>query len=191
MFHRYELCWNISTPYALETKVLSWFKNLFFFLSHSAFIMGIKLAEINGWQTLLSSPHHTTAVAVVLLGASSSSLLTAPISCSWLNHPHMKWWHLMVLCTTCSALTWNCFLMHVVEMSNISTWKHYTFIPFQTDTYFCIKKLKSTKLYFWEENNFKPLSCLSVASFYLQGQWAHTGSGGVSVAAMPLRCTHP
>lgn len=32
--------------------------------------MGIKLAEINGWQTFLSSPHHATAVAMVLLRAS-------------------------------------------------------------------------------------------------------------------------
>lgn len=130
---------TVSTLYALEAKVLSWFKDLFFF-PYSAFIMGTKLAEINVWQTLLSFPHHTTAPVVFLLGASSSSLLTAPISCSWLNHPHMKWWHLMVLCTTCLALTWNCFLMHVVEMSNISTWKYCTFIAFQSDTYFIFKK---------------------------------------------------
>lgn len=55
--------------------------SFFVVVSRSAFIMGTKSAEINGWETLLSYPHHTTAVAVVLLGASSSSLLTAPISC--------------------------------------------------------------------------------------------------------------
>lgn len=133
---------------------------------HSAFIMGTKLAEINGWQTLLSSPHHTTAVAVVLLGASSSSLLTAPISCSWLNHLHMKWWHLMVPCTTCLALTWNCFLMHVVEMSNISTWKHYTFIAFQSDTYFLYKKNNIHKAVVLRGKQFQVLIMLARGVFF-------------------------